>query len=459
MRARSLIAASVACLALVASPTLASASGPTIVALQLPGATAFAILGYSCGGIHQEDIATGFDATTGFPVVDAYLETSCSAGGKGGHSVTYTAWAQGVFDFTGALVSDARLSGAPSVDPAATPTDAHGNQLSTSVGAINVLPANCTVTNTTYCTYSAWLTWGTGFVPAPRVTGISLGVGPSVGGATFTVTGTGFSSADAVSFGAVPARSFSVTNDTSITVTTPALTPGAFDVTVHSPGGTSAKSGADQYTAVAIPRVTSITPRAGLQSGGYSVTLHGANLTRVSAVDFGGTPTGFSVLSDTTLSVYVPSTDSYGPVAVSVVSPGGTSPVTSADSFVYAPTSCTSLNPCEASATCAKLTGSFKAKMTVSSCSPRSRGAASAVFSIAGTFRWSTSTKTTLAYLTSSSPGRGVCATGHVEENLFGAVVGGTSGYTAFGDPVFATLCVSTATHAVSLARGTTFGL
>ena len=58
----------------------------------------------------------------------------------------------------------------------------------------------------------------------PAVTGVSPGSGPSTGGNTVTVTGTGFTGASAVAFGTVPATSFTVNSDTSITATVP---PGA----------------------------------------------------------------------------------------------------------------------------------------------------------------------------------------------------------------------------------------
>jgi len=457
MRRRFLVATSLACLALLGAPSVASAANPTVIALNLPGATAFSILGASCGGIRQQDVATGFDSATGFPMIDVYLRTSCSSGGRGAPPHVYTAWALGTFDFTGALVTAVKLSGAASPDPTATPTDVHGNQLSTSVGAINVLPANCTIFNTVYCSYSAWLTRSASFVPVPRVLGLSTSVGPTGGGTGITVTGTGFSSATGVSFGTAPPTAFAVLNDTTITATAPMLPPGTYDVTVTSTGGTSSAAALDQFTAVARPTVQSLAPRAGLQTGGNYVTIHGLNLTRVTSVSIGGVPTGFQVLNDTTLSAYVPGTDSYGPVAVSVASPGGTSPAATSAQYVYAPTSCTSQNPCEAAVSCAKVTGSFSGTMTVSACSPRSSTALSARFQALGVFTWAPSAKSTVTFLSTSSPGRGICAAGHLEQDLAGAVLGGSSSVAPFGDPLHAVLCISKATHAVTLAAKTKF--
>jgi len=51
-----------------------------------------------------------------------------------------------------------RLADAPAgLDPSFSATDAHGDRLTNVLTAINVLPANCTVGNTTYCTYRAYL--------------------------------------------------------------------------------------------------------------------------------------------------------------------------------------------------------------------------------------------------------------------------------------------------------------
>ncbi|MEU4588539.1 IPT/TIG domain-containing protein [Kitasatospora aureofaciens] len=57
-------------------------------------------------------------------------------------------------------------------------------------------------------------------------------------GSVVTLTGSGFSGATAVRFGAVAAPSFTVVSDTQITATAPAGS-GTVQVTVTTPGGTS----------------------------------------------------------------------------------------------------------------------------------------------------------------------------------------------------------------------------
>lgn len=70
-----------------------TASAASTISLLRPQSNAFAILGYSCGGIQEQSYATGFDPTSGFPTGDVYMQTTCNGSGRGGHSTTYTAWA------------------------------------------------------------------------------------------------------------------------------------------------------------------------------------------------------------------------------------------------------------------------------------------------------------------------------------------------------------------------------
>lgn len=85
---------------------------------------------------------------------------------------------------------------------------------------------------------------------APVVTGISLKSGGVGGGAMVTVTGSGFTGATKVQFGANDASTMTLVSDTQITATSP---PGAgtVDVTVTTPAGTSAATLADKFTYLA----------------------------------------------------------------------------------------------------------------------------------------------------------------------------------------------------------------
>jgi len=90
-----------------------------------------------------------------------------------------------------------------------------------------------------------WVKWA---LPAPAVSGIDPAGGPAA--TVVTVTGSGFTAAQAVLFGTAPAESFTVTSDTSLTAVAPdGLAPGvAVDITVTGPGGTSPVVPADQFT-------------------------------------------------------------------------------------------------------------------------------------------------------------------------------------------------------------------
>jgi IPT/TIG domain len=233
-----------------------SASAGATISLLLPQSTAFSMLGHSCGGIQEQAFATGFDAVSGYPIGDVYLQTKCGGSGRGGgyHTTTYSAWAAATWDFTAAVVSSSQLSTAPTgVDPAFSAFDAQGNEVYNTLNAVNAPPPNCTVGNTTYCAYRAWLTLSDSFVPPPRVTGTSAAAGPASGGTTVTITGSGFTGATAVNFGTTPAASFTIDSDTSITAVSPAAPADTVDVTVTTPGGTSAVIAGDQFTFVAAP--------------------------------------------------------------------------------------------------------------------------------------------------------------------------------------------------------------
>ena len=97
---------------------------------------AFGVLGRSCGGIQEQAFATGFDATSGYPTGDVYVQTRCGGSGRGGgyHTTTYSAWVGVAWDYTGAVVSFSTLSSVPVTDPVLASFDAAGNELYNSSG-------------------------------------------------------------------------------------------------------------------------------------------------------------------------------------------------------------------------------------------------------------------------------------------------------------------------------------
>ncbi len=317
--------------------TLSSAAAVTSppVELLVPQGAAFSVVGYDCGGIQEHAYATGFDTTidpsAGYPVGDVYLWTVCNGSGKGGHSITYDAWTSDTWDLAGALLSITKLSSAPAVDPSFTATDTPtGNQL------WNTTDFKCSAQ--TGAVPTACLQLAPTFTPRPRVTGISSGQGPSSGGTSLTISGDGFTAATAVDFGSIPAASFSVTSDTSITAVAPAEAPGSVAVSVTSPGGTSLPISGDRFTFYGLPVVSKVSPNRGPITGGYYVTVTGKHFLGASAVSDGDTPTAFSVVSDTTMRVYIIPGESLGDsTAIVVTTPGGTSASTPADQFTYGP--------------------------------------------------------------------------------------------------------------------------
>ncbi|MBA0083742.1 MAG: IPT/TIG domain-containing protein [Acidobacteria bacterium Pan2503] len=98
-------------------------------------------------------------------------------------------------------------------------------------------------------------------VPAPTVTAVSPNSGPAAGGTSVAITGTTFTGATAVKFGATNAASFLVNSPTSITATSPAHALGAVDITVTTPPGTSATSGADVFTFIALDILSNIVAK------------------------------------------------------------------------------------------------------------------------------------------------------------------------------------------------------
>ena len=114
-------------------------------------------------------------------------------------------------------------------------------------GAVNV-----TVTTPSGTSAPATYTYTTPPAP-PTVTGLSFTTGTTLGGTSLTITGTNLTGATAVRFGATAAILWTVVNATTITVTSPAHAAGAVNVTVTTPGGTSAAAPANQYTYVGPP--------------------------------------------------------------------------------------------------------------------------------------------------------------------------------------------------------------
>ena len=171
------------------------------------------------------------------------------------------------------------------------------------------------------------------------VSSVLPSAGPTAGGQTVTVTGTGFTDATGVLVDGDPVTIDTITGDTELTFTTPphaAATVNVQVVPLH--GSTSSPTSADLYTYVPTPTITSITPDNGPSIGGTTVTIEGTNLSIVTEVLFGG-DAGFALttaLDGLSLTVRTP-THTVGLVDVEVVAGPVSATATDAYTFTNAP--------------------------------------------------------------------------------------------------------------------------
>jgi MBG domain (YGX type)/Bacterial Ig-like domain (group 3)/IPT/TIG domain/Putative Ig domain len=121
-----------------------------------------------------------------------------------------------------------------------------------------------------------------------------------------------------------------------------------FALTFHSAGPrtiTATSAGDSMVTAtlavnvIAPPAVASVSPNVGPVSGGNTITVTGTQFTGATSVKFGNVATtSFLVAGDTQISVTAPAGVA-GTVDVTVVTPSGSSAISTADNFTYlAPT-------------------------------------------------------------------------------------------------------------------------
>ncbi|QEC79292.1 IPT/TIG domain-containing protein [Mucilaginibacter ginsenosidivorax] len=96
-----------------------------------------------------------------------------------------------------------------------------------------------------------------------------------------TITGTGFGGVSAVSFGDIPAYSYTLNADNSITAVIGQGASGNIKVT--TPGGTGTLGG---FKYIPAPAITSFSPASATK--GTSITIAGTNFTGATSVSFGG---------------------------------------------------------------------------------------------------------------------------------------------------------------------------
>jgi hypothetical protein len=175
------------------------------------------------------------------------------------------------------------------------------------------------------------------FLDVPEVTGISPATGALAGGTKVTVSGYRLAGATSVLFGTTPGTIVSGST-TSVVVISPVGSAGTVDLTVTTPGGTSATLPADQFTygSGAVPTVTGISPATGPAAGRKAVTITGSGFAGTSTlhVYFGTHEAAIGVRSLSKLVVMSPA-GAAGSVDITVVSSAGTSATSSADVYTY----------------------------------------------------------------------------------------------------------------------------
>jgi alpha-tubulin suppressor-like RCC1 family protein len=244
-----------------------TSGGPSDTPVTVSGLTAAA--GVSAGGMHT--LAFG----AALPTVSRISPESGGAGG--GTTVTITGL---------------ELDGASAVKFGSANATSVTVESNTSISAVTP-PGTGTVyvtVTTPAGTSSINRSVHFAYVPVPVVKKLSPAEGSAAGGTSVTITGTNLTGASAVMFGSTSASSFTVNSSTSITAVAPAGVAGAVGVTVTTPSGTSAVSGADRFKL--IPTVTAVSPDGGPKAGGTSVTILGAGFepgAQATTFEFGST--------------------------------------------------------------------------------------------------------------------------------------------------------------------------
>lgn len=227
---------------------------------------------------------------------------------------------------TTVIIFGVGLSGATAVNFGATPATSFTVVSNTQIVAV-APPGTGTVqvTVTTPAGTSNGLPFT--YLSVPTLVSISPSSGPATGGTVVTLTGTGFTGASSVKFGATPATFYFVLSDSLIVAIAPPGT-GTVPVTVTTAAGTSAGL---PFTYVSVPALAAITPSSGPVTGGTTVTLTGSGFTGATAVSFGFVPAAsFTVVSDTQITAGAPA--GLGIVPVTVTTAGGTS---NAVTYIY----------------------------------------------------------------------------------------------------------------------------
>jgi hypothetical protein len=171
------------------------------------------------------------------------------------------------------------------------------------------------------------------YVGGPGVTSVAPTSGPTAGGTTITITGTGFVSGATVRVNGVSATGVTFVSATQLRANTPAASAGTYAIQVTNPDSQVGTLGS-AYTYLAAPAITSITPTSGSTAGGTTITLNGSSFVSGAAVRVNGvSATGVTFVSASQLRANTPAA-SAGTYAVQVTNPDGQAG-TLANAFTY----------------------------------------------------------------------------------------------------------------------------
>jgi LPXTG-motif cell wall-anchored protein len=159
---------------------------------------------------------------------------------------------------------------------------------------------------------------------------ITPNVGPTFGGQTVTIAGTGFGASTTVTFDGIAATDVVPSADgTSLTAVTPANTAGDATVAVSNPGSSATLP----YLYVE-PSISGISPNEGPNAGGTEVTISGAGLGEATGVTVGGDAADIISISEDGTSIVIETPPGTG-LADVVVLFDGDNEVASPEQFLY----------------------------------------------------------------------------------------------------------------------------
>lgn len=163
------------------------------------------------------------------------------------------------------------------------------------------------------------------------VSDVSPSSGPTSGGTTITIHGSGFVGGATVKFGTTPAASVQFVSETELRAVTPAgpfdfASTKPVDLLVTNPDGAHAEK---TFTwTLPAPSITSVAPASGTKSGGTLVTIRGAGFSTAVpvSVSFGGAAaTSVTVIDAVTLTARTPAHASGAADVAITTSKGSTS--------------------------------------------------------------------------------------------------------------------------------------